>query len=339
MFRDAISKLSLRKKLVILASVGVFVPLLVLTYMQYRSLAELENKTKGAFKDNLRQGFTLLQRQMKQRLEDVAAQTLKPVGAIHISSAGGAEDTKEYFANVRRSHPEIEEIFAFAYADGKEATNRSAYLYSNKVVRLAQADFTPAQSHILSVFEKSQAAQNFLDDNRKYLFAHDSCPTCPPTMRAATYLFFPLPNLTNDLAEGGQRGFAGVLLNERFVSDGLIGRTIERLSANHASDDSLAMAVTISNDNGQVLYSNAPAQNGYLLESNFDRPLANWKAGVGLKNTNLDEFARQSILHSAGITILVLLVLLCGIALTIRATDREARLAQAKSNFVCDEPE
>ena len=335
MFRDAISRLSLRKKLAILVSVGVFLPILVLTYMQYRSLAELEHKTKGAFKDNLRQGFTLVQRQVKQRLEDVAAQTLKPVGAIHISSAGGAEDTKEYFANVRRSHPEIEEIFAFAYADGKEPTDRSAYLYSNKVVKLAQADFTPAQSHILSVFEKSRASQNFLDDNRKYLFAHDSCPTCPPTMRAATYLFFPLPNLTNDLA-GEQRGFAGVLLNERFVSDGLIGRTIERLSANHASDDSLAMAVTISDDHGRVLYSNAPAQRGYLLESNFDRPFSSWKASVGLKNTNLDEFARQSILHSAGITVLVLLVLLCGIALTIRATDREARLAQAKSNFVAN---
>src|SRR5688572_20206342 len=66
MFRDAISKLSLRKKLTILAFVGVLLPVMVLTYLQYRSLAELESKTKGAFKDNLRQGFTILQRQMKQ---------------------------------------------------------------------------------------------------------------------------------------------------------------------------------------------------------------------------------------------------------------------------------
>jgi signal transduction histidine kinase len=41
-------------------------------------------------------------------------------------------------------------------------------------------------------------------------------------------------------------------------------------------------------------------------------------------------------LHSAGATFLVLVFLLCGIALTIRATDREARLAQAKSNFVAN---
>ena len=46
--------------------------------------------------------------------------------------------------------------------------------------------------------------------------------------------------------------------------------------------------------------------------------------------------ARDSFLHSAGATFLVLLVLLGGMALTIRATDREARLAQAKSNFVAN---
>src|SRR5215218_6308177 len=86
MFRDANRKLSLRKKLTILASVGVFLPLLVLTYMQYRSLAELQNKTKGAFKDNLRQGLTYIEHLMRQRLEEVAAQTLGPLDDIRLSS-------------------------------------------------------------------------------------------------------------------------------------------------------------------------------------------------------------------------------------------------------------
>ena len=311
MFRDAISKLSLRKKLTILASVGVFLPVLVLTYMQYRSLAELENKTKGAFKDNLRQGFTILERQMKQRLQDVAAQTLKPIDSLHLSSlssAGDAEEIENYFANVKRSHPEVEKIFAFPYLAGKQETN----------------------DHIFSLFERSRTAQNSLDDNHNYLFAHDSCPTCPPNMREGTYLFYPLKDL-----KGEEIGFAGVLLTEAFVRDDLIAGTIARLLANH-STGSFAMAVTISDDNQRVLYSNAAAQNGYLLESNFDRPFSNWKAAIGLKNTNLDALARNSFLHSAGATFLVLLFLLGGIALTLRATDREARLAQAKSHFVAN---
>ena len=94
------------------------------------------------------------------------------------------------------------------------------------------------------------------------------------------------------------------------------------------------IAFTINDENGRVVYSNAAAQNGYFLETNFDRPFSNWKARIGLRNTNLDALARNSFLHSAGATFLVLVFLLGGIALTIRATDREARLAQAKSNFV-----
>jgi signal transduction histidine kinase len=334
MFRDSISKLSLRKKLTILAAVGVFLPVLVLTYMQYRSLAELENKTKGAFKDNLRQGFTILQRQLKQRLEDVAAQTLNPVGSLRLSSPGGAPEVETDFANVKRSHREIEEIFAFVYSDGKQETNSYAYLYSDKFVKLAQAEFTPTQSHLLSLFENARMAQNFLDRDRNYLFAYDSCATCPPGMREGTYLFYPL----KDLSKGEQTSFAGVLLNESFVRNDLIARTIGETAPSHISDPtaSTAMAVTISDDNSHVLYSNAKAQNGYLLESNFDRPFSSWKAGVGLRNTNLEALARDSFLHTAGATVLVLVFLLGGIALTLRATDREARLAQAKSNFVAN---
>jgi signal transduction histidine kinase len=177
-------------------------------------------------------------------------------------------------------------------------------------------------------------AQSFLDGNRNYLFVYHSCPTCPPSLREGTYLFYPL----KDLTKGEQSGFAGILLNEGFVRDDLIARSIAETAPSHISDAtaSLAMAVTISDDSQRVLYSNGAAQNGYLLETNFDRPFSSWQAGIGLKNTNLDDFARNSFLQSAGVSFLVLVFLLCGVALTIRATDREARLAQAKSNFVAN---
>ncbi len=298
MLREVISKLSLRKKLIILASVGVLLPVLVLTYMQYRSLTELQNKTKGAFKDNLRQGLTIVERQMKQRLEDVAEQALGPIGSINFSSPAAAEEILKHFANVKRAHPEIEDFFAFGY--GSE---------QNKNLR----------SDILSVFERARMAQSFIDDNRKYLFAEGK------------YLFYPLNDPTRE-------EFVGVLLNEGFVKDDLIAGSISK-TLNIYHDNTAAssnIAITISDESNRVLFSNGAAQNGYLFETNFDRPFSNWKAGIGLKNTNLDELARDSFLHSAGATVLVLLVLLFGMALTIRATDREARLAQAKSNFVAN---
>jgi signal transduction histidine kinase len=332
MFRGAISKLSLRKKLTILALVGVLLPLGVLVYWQYTSLAELQNKTKGAFKDNLRQGFTLVGHQMKQRLEEVAAQTLDPIGNLLSSQGardGAAAEFEKHFPELKRSHPEIEEIFAFTYLGDKQET--IAYIYSDTFVKIAQSEFTPAQSEILSLFDSARIAQSFVGNNRKYLFAHHSCVTCQPSMRRGAYLFYPL----TEPAKGAQRGFAGVLLDKDFVSNDLIAGSIGKIvKTYHANTGSSNLAITISDENNQVLFSNASAQDTYFLESNFDRPFSNWKAAVGLKNTNLDELARDSFLHSAGATFLVLLFLLCGIALTIRATDREARLAQAKSNFV-----
>lgn len=288
-FREAGSRLSLRKKLIILASVGVILPILVLTYMQYRSLTELQNKTKGAFKDNIRQGMTIVEHQMKQRLEEVASQTLEPLGSPQLSSR---EDLEEYFANVKRTHPEVDQIF---------------------VVYIDEPGSTPAQSPLVSLFEQSRMTQSFVDTNRKYLFVNQ-------------YLFYPLPN---------QSRFAGVLLNESFlINDLLIGSIAKTLNTHHANTSAPAMVFTVSDENGRVLFSSGTAQGGHVFESNLDRPFSNWKAAVGLKNTNLDDLARDSFLHSAGATLLVLVFLLVGIALAIRATDREARLAQAKSNFV-----
>lgn len=322
-FRAAITKLSLRKKLTILISVGVFLPLLVLTYLQYRSLTELQNKTKGAFKDNLRQGLTYVEQQMKQRLADIAAQTLDPVASEY--SPKTAADFEKYFGRVKHSHPEIEEIFVFGYSFGEQQKPMTyGYIYSDKFVETVQPRFTVEQSDILVNFNRARMGQSFLDGNRKYLFV--------TSMRKGAYLFYPL----EELPSGPQIAFAGVLLNESFVRDDLLVGSITKVSNIYHGNAAVASAltITISDENSGILFSNAPAQNGYFLESSMDRPFSNWKVRVGLKNTNIDELARNSFLHSAGATVLVLLFLLIGMALTIRATDREARLAQAKSNFV-----
>jgi hypothetical protein len=173
MFRGATRNLSLRQKLVILASVGVLLPIGVLTYMQYRSLTDLQNKTKGAFKDNLRQGLTIVEQRMKQRLEDIAAQTLKPVDSLQLSSPARTEEVERYLAGVKSSHPQIDEIFVFDYSSDQKAASTFAYIYSDTFVRVARTQLTPQQRRILFLFDKGLTEQSFLDDKRTYLFAHD----------------------------------------------------------------------------------------------------------------------------------------------------------------------
>lgn len=237
----------------ILVSLGVLLPVLVLTYLQYRSLTELANKTKGAYKETLRQRLTNVQLQMKQRLEDVAAQKLNPAG-------------------VRR--------------------------FENHA----------ADAHLSSLFERSRTAQSFLDDNHNYLLAHQP---------EGIYIFH-------------ANRSAGVLLDERFVTDDLIAGSVK------AAITPPGIAITISDENQRVLYSNAVPKQGYILEDNFDPPFSNWKAGIGLKTASIEDLGRDSLRHSVMATVLVLILLLGGVVLIVRATDREARLAQAKANFVAN---
>ena len=288
LFRDVTSKLSLRKKLFILASVGVLLPVMLLTYLQYRSLTELQNKTKAAFKDNFRQGLTIVEHVMKQRLTDVGTQTLSPIDGIPLSSSETAQELEKHFTTVKRSHPEIEEILV--------------------------SGLTPTQSDLPALFEQAQVAQSFVDSDRQYLFA-------------GRYLFHPLKEK--------QGAFAAVLLKERFISDDVIARSINETIAN-TGHDSLNVAITITDENQRALYSTASPENKYFLQTKLKRPFSNWKASIALKNVDLDYLGLQSVLHSAGATVLVVVFLLGGLALTLRATDREARLAQAKSNFVAN---
>jgi signal transduction histidine kinase len=246
---------------------------------------------------------------MKQRLEEVADKTLKPIGSMDLSSPAAGDELKKYFANVKRSHTEIREIFVFGYSASQQTT--------------------VVESNLRFLLNESPMAQNFLDAERKYLFIHYSCAPCPPSLHQGTFLFYPLNDSRKE-----QKGFAGVLLNDRFITEGLIARSVSE-SFNTTDTTALsAVNITVSDEGQRVLYANAAAQNEPILESNLDRPFSNWKAAIALKNTNLDALARDSFLHSAGATLLVLLFLLGGVALAIRATDREARLAQAKSTFV-----
>jgi len=239
-FRDAISKLSLRKKLTILISVGVLLPILLLTYLQYRSLAELQTKTKGAFKDNLRQGLPFVEQQMKQRLVEIAAKTLNPIGSMDLSSqgAGASEKLDKHLAGVKSTHPEIEEMFVFGYPD-------------------AQQKIKP---EVLFLYDKARMAQSFVDSDRRYLFV--------PGMHDGAYLFYPLPD---------QRGVAGVFLSKGFVSYDLLAGSINNVSKIYHGNAAVASAlvITITDENGQVLFSNAVGQNEYFLESNFDRAFSN----------------------------------------------------------------
>lgn len=310
-------------------------PLILLTFVQYRSLVELENKTKGAFRENLRQTLLNVEHQVEAKFEEIASQSLIPVGSIKLSAEGDREQFEKYFASVKQSHPEIDQIFVFSDCRCEKEEDKYAYVYSNSFLKVENPDLKDniEVHNVLHSFDKSRTSQNFLDASRKFLFWQHFCPVCFANGRAyqATYVFYPLTDLSN----GKQIGFAGLVLNENYIRDELLALSItEALNSPNLAIPNSDVVVSVRDENQREIYTNSSGNHEYIIETAFSRPFSNWKAGIGFKATNLDSLARRSFWQSLAVTFLVLAFLLAGIVLTLRATDREVRLAQAKSAFV-----
>ena len=327
--------MSLRKKLIILSFVAVLLPLTVLTFVQYLSLVELENKTKGAFRENLRQTLLKVEQNIREKIEVIASQELVPVGSIKLSSNDSGEQLERYFSGVKQSRPEVEKIFVFSYCGCEKDKDNYAYVYADRLLKLEHSDLQNAEeAHgILHSFNQSRTAKNFLDPSRKFLFWQHYCPVCLAKRQGyqETYVFYPL----TDVSSGKQTGFVGLVLNETYVRDELIAGSIsEALNGSNLAIPNSDLVVSIAAEDQREIYTNSPGNHEYIIKTAFSPPFSNWKGGIGFKDTNLDSLARSSFWQSLAVTLLVLVFLIAGIVLTIRATDREVRLAQAKSAFV-----
>ena len=333
-------RLSARKKLIILASTAVLLPVLLLTFMQYRSLVELEKKTKVALKENLRQALLDVERQAEEKFEEIASRSLMPVANINLPSKESAAQFEKYFSAVRQSRPEIEKIFVFSRCGCEKENDSYGYVFSDAFFKLEHSDLkSDRRAHnILHAFDESRTRQNFLGASRQFLFWQHSCPECTANGQKETYIFYPL----FDAESQKHIGFAGLTLSENYVRDDLLsGIVAEALKSREMvipNDADVVVGINSSSggENGREIYTNSPPgeRYQYVIETNFKRPFSDWKARIGFKNFNLDSLARDGFHQGIAATVLVLIILGAGIMMTFRATSREVRLAQMKSSFV-----
>lgn len=330
MFPNFITRLSSRKKLIMLVSAVVLLPLTLLAYMQYRSLVELENKTKAAFKENLRQTLLSIEHRTGRRFETLAGQSLIPVAGIRFSDEAGERQLEKYFSEVKQSHPEIDQIFVFSYENGRF---NDAYVYSNGFLKAKPEN--PEIHNLLYSFDLARASQNFIEPGHQFLFWLHSCSTCSAHGRTerpqTTLLFYPLA----DVSSGRPTGFAGLALNEKYVREEILARSVtEALSSPNLALPNSNVVVSVNDENQREIYTNLSGHQEYVIKTAFNPPFSNWSVTIGFKNTDIESLARRSFWESLLLTFLVLAVLLFGIVLTLRSTDREVSLAQAKSGFV-----
>src|SRR5262245_38388555 len=105
-------------RLIMLASVVASAATIALSFIHYRSLVEVEAKTKAATQENLRRALDGVARRTEEHFRSLAEEVLKPVAAQNLSPHN-TDPVARHFAEFRQRRPEIDRLFVVAYCESR----------------------------------------------------------------------------------------------------------------------------------------------------------------------------------------------------------------------------
>lgn len=322
---------------IVLALVAVLLPIGILSFMQYRSMVDLEAKTKVAVKENLRQTLQVIERKIEERFEGLAKETLLPIGELGGGERQNSEEIERHFAAVLSSHPEIEQLFFISHCSCRAKEEHRAYFFTQEGLRsidYSKLDEDMDAHNALRAYEKARLSGSHLPAaGEDFLFWQNSCASCLSKEKnhLQTYILYSVHSL--DKRE--HIGFAGIVFNVDYIKQQFLAQSISEVL--QSPDIALAdsnLSLAIFDEAKQEIYANTKGRVEYEVKAAFSRPFPQWEMGLGFKETTIGALARSNFHKNLLLTLLVLSILIFGIVRILQATSRELKLAQAKSEFV-----
>lgn len=314
-------------RFIALAAAAVALPVLILSAIQYRSLAELKDKTEIAGRDNLRRALQSVSNRVEERLVVVARDVLA-AGDLEELKSVDLRQIDNHFAAVRRQYPFVERIFVVSNCECRE---RFAML-SNQggVSRVGATEFKDSHElrHIARNFEAARHAPAAGANKHEFIFWQSPCPHCEAgeIERNSIYIFKPLYERGND----APFGFAAITLNADYLKRHFF-TALTLGEANGPGWDELVFSV--SDETGTEVLSSGERVD-YEAQTSLAPALPRWRLAAGYKGATAATLARANFSRGLLLTVSVLCCLMLGVILILRAAFREMKLAEAKSAFV-----
>jgi signal transduction histidine kinase len=327
--------LSSKAKLITLAIVAVMLPTTILSVIQYNSLVDLEGKTKVAVQENLRQTMQTLTHKVEDNLKGLAKDTLEPIGYEDLEQ-NNVQKIEQHFATIKRAYPEIDQIFVVStVVKGKEY----ALFYTPEGLRRVESMQLEEKENAdvytaWKAYNGARLSRTSMSWKSDYLFWQVSC--CKDNWSKANvqytqYLFHTLSCPDTDVA----MGFAGFTLAPGYVQEKFLPQIMPALMRDCEIDDKdSALALGILDETGGEVYATKPGAKDYEVKMAFSPVFPRWNLALGYRDTTIEALAKDNFQKNLMVTLFVLSLLILGIILTLRATAREMKLAQAKSTFV-----
>ncbi|MCA1614556.1 MAG: HAMP domain-containing histidine kinase [Acidobacteria bacterium] len=317
-----------------LAAVAVVLPALLLSVMQYRSLAELREKTRYAAQEGLRQSLQRVRRGVEESLARAADDALAPLNP-EILTPEGDRELEAHFAEVRRRHPAVEKVFLVSHCS-YHAGDFALISSPEGVRRIAGRGLEERHEvrHVRTAYNMARLAPAAQEATRGYVFWQEGCSggCTNGTASSLVYVFRSLPG-------GGQQspsGFAGLALNADYVRENFFMEFAGPAAgggAERGAGDGTDLSVGVFDEAGRELAASAGG-GGYEVRAPLSPALPKWTAAAGHRGRTVESLAADNFRESIALLALVLCCLALGLTLILRSAAREERLSHAKSAFV-----
>ena len=312
--------------------IAVLAPAIAMMLIQYRSLTDLERKTQAAAQESLRQALQGLSRRAEANLNALGLEVLKPVASLDLRVCNDMQ-ISSYFKRVRIAHPEIDHLFVSTTSPQSEEP--IILHYSRKGLHRVDQNLLEEEgwfTHAQKGYDGAMVLRSFTTEAQEVLFWQEIA-ACGPASKAnlTSYVFLPL-------LEGGKGkspSYAGFTLRQSYLEKDFFPQLYASLFSDVRSEEELIdLEISLMGEKKTRVY----ASSGDSLDSEVRMSLApafpKLESAIGYRGVTLEALARKSFYESLLLTLFVLSALVAGILLTLRATARELRLAQAKSTFV-----
>lgn len=315
-----------------LAFVAVLAPTVALSFIQYRSLVELEAKTKAAAQENLRRALDGVARRTEEHFRGLAEEVLKPVAAQDLSPPN-PDQIAGHFAAVRQGRPEVGLLFVVAHCPSR--TDNFALIDVAGAMRHVEHNQFQKErdvAHALKAFQSANTLRGATGQRKDVLFWQDACDCdSAPGHESLSYVFVPL-----GAANGRERpGFVGLTISSSYLKDRFFPRFIPALlSPLDGGAETADVALAVLDEKKSEIYAAPSRLDGYEVKLPFAPVFPKMELAIGYRGTTLETLARKNFYQGLLLTACVLSLLVIGVALTLRAASREVKLAQAKSTFV-----
>lgn len=323
---------SRRAGLIVLAFLAVLVPGLLFSIVQYRSLADLESKTRLAVQDTLRQTLQDVLLRTKERLEAIAVQSLGDLEKTNTEQEK-LDQLELRLAGIKQSHAEIDLAFIVVHCPCQK--NQFAVFATDEAVRSITTDrfkTSPEARTAIDTFNNASLLGASFQMAQTVLFEQSSCELFPNSGSGSrNFVFLPLPSSDGK----GQIGFAGFTLRSSFIKERLLPSVVtEVLASAYPNLNESGPVITVLDENEREVYVSRSGSKSREINLPFSPVFRQWKLGVGYPNTTVAAIAHSQFRQNLLFIIIGLSLLVFGLAVALRATRRELKLVEAKETFV-----